>query len=922
MDPTEIPSSPERLAQGQATSSTASQTPHVEDSTDRSTSIPESPYAGVNVYYSSSPELEGPAVNTATALPIDPRNLLPLSVPGTPGMSPSPSISRSASPATGFSNNAVQYDSPRGSVSFDRDSDQASRSQNGFGSATATTDATGSEFETEDDEIQTGTSLSTRMPWSRNQQFSQDRPPNGTSNWPWRTRRGTDDPLFDRPSADQKNGHTRTISNEYSPLKTHAPNASLPGRLESLTTIDSSIHSSFSYGNQIPGHSPQSTTYTQYSDYHSMPSNPNEPTSKSDQANSAIAAFSSELGKQRRGLRRLLGWIKRRVGVGASGVADLASEASQRVAETTNGTIRLPSGSLGSRRRSRKRKNAKSAGHDASWVYQLLRLVPTQPSTIILALLLLGAFAVSLTMSLKYLLNPDKAPLPWRDYCQSPYPDYFALKHPPNFNYSSGEHRIRLSMEQNLLTLPGASADLLQKINSTHPAWPFPGQEDMPYSAESSLVDTLEPVGLFIGVFTTDEGRERRMMIRQTYGTHPKSRVPGTEGVRLRFVMGRPRARYERAVKLEMDTDHAMVPDWDYSSSAASLEGEDTTRATAEDKYRSRLQRRNRASMHKGGIAVNEDMPESQGLLQDERTSSHSDVPASVDSDERVPRESTRKHPVYRGEKRPDYIVKADEDSFLVLGELERRLRVAPRKLTYWGYLVKDLFMAGECYAMSYDLAYFIGKAETFETMTRGAEDKLVARWMRMHPRREEISWVSEKCWIYDHPKAGTVYAHGYLFPATVDTVRHENITELPEDELALRGGKTWATTYSTVSKFGTRYSPPSAGMTPLQEVEALIEGSEMSLLGRSDSNSQRSKKNQPLDPQLLQEVYDRRLSRAQRFRNDPRERGGTAIVHYIKRQEWFMETALALLGPSEGGYTPTAIAASTPENRAKKYDI
>lgn len=65
--------------------------------------------------------------------------------------------------------------------------------------------------------------------------------------------------------------------------------------------------------------------------------------------------------------------------------------------------------------------------------------------------------------------------------------------------------------------------------------------------------------------------------------------------------------------------------------------------------------------------------------------------------------------------------------------------------------------MAGECYALSYDLAYFVGKAETYKTMTRGAEDKLVARWLRLHPRREEISWVSEKCWIYDHPKSGTV---------------------------------------------------------------------------------------------------------------------------------------------------------------------
>lgn len=41
--------------------------------------------------------------------------------------------------------------------------------------------------------------------------------------------------------------------------------------------------------------------------------------------------------------------------------------------------------------------------------------------------------------------------------------------------------------------------------------------------------------------------------------------------------------------------------------------------------------------------------------------------------------------PVYKGERAPAYVVKADEDSFIMLGELERRLRVAPRSKAYWG---------------------------------------------------------------------------------------------------------------------------------------------------------------------------------------------------------------------------------------------
>lgn len=36
-------------------------------------------------------------------------------------------------------------------------------------------------------------------------------------------------------------------------------------------------------------------------------------------------------------------------------------------------------------------------------------------------------------------------------------------------------------------------------------------------------------------------------------------------------------------------------------------------------------------------------------------------------------------------EVRPDYVVKADEDSFIMLGELEKRLRILGGKKVYWG---------------------------------------------------------------------------------------------------------------------------------------------------------------------------------------------------------------------------------------------
>lgn len=158
---------------------------------------------------------------------------------------------------------------------------------------------------------------------------------------------------------------------------------------------------------------------------------------------------------------------------------------------------------------------------------------------------------------------------------------------------------------------------------------------------------------------------------------------------------------------------------------------------------------------------------------------------------------------------RPDYVVKVDDDSFIMLAELEARLRLElhtkfqdkrqtspvrtasviaggvttiivdananpnplaglrmPTQLTdsdpliYWGYLVTNKyhqFMAGELYALSWTLVDWVAKDPTVKGMTKGAEDKQTAKWMRIHPRASEIRWTNERCWIYDHPRSGTV---------------------------------------------------------------------------------------------------------------------------------------------------------------------
>ncbi|TFY50274.1 hypothetical protein EVG20_g11615, partial [Dentipellis fragilis] len=326
----------------------------------------------------------------------------------------------------------------------------------------------------------------------------------------------------------------------------------------------------------------------------------------------------------------------------------------------------------------------------------------------------------------------------------------------------------------------------------------------------------------------------------------------------------------------------------------------------------------------------------------------------------------------------PDYIVKADDDSFIMVAELEARLRVelhqkhpasvrAPQPgtevgrssselrardhassssstqfgssadisstdsassadyhsdsgpsasrearypgpspyddpLIYWGYLVKGRFMAGEMYALSWSLVDWISKSQVVKGMSRGAEDKQTAKWMRLHPRASDVRWVNERCWIYDHPRAGTVYSHGFLFPSEVARVRRgimsyfdrtpqDILDSAPSTAVAPTGSgavqteapRAWSR--STVSTFGTRYSPPLPELTIEQSVEALVEGSDMSVLTEGSI----------LTPE---DAWRQREGRKTRYQD--KRIGGTVVVHFIKHNMWYLETAVALLEGDE----------------------
>ncbi|SCV69512.1 BQ2448_2532 [Microbotryum intermedium] len=347
--------------------------------------------------------------------------------------------------------------------------------------------------------------------------------------------------------------------------------------------------------------------------------------------------------------------------------------------------------------------------------------VPTQPLTILFALVLIGCFVASLTTFLVTILRGDREPLPYRQYIQ--------------------ESR------------------------------PFP----------HDLCDSLKPVSVFVGIFSVAAAADRRNIIRQTSAKltkpiDPRTGRPSTD-VQVKFILGRPPRNWAKRIALEMEMYNDVVV-----------------------------------------LDIDENMNRGKTWKFFEWAAENATVPVYYRTGEG---ENTQ---VGVGFKKVDYVAKSDDDAFINLSELERHLRVSPREKTYWGYLIRNLFMAGELYAVSQDLVQYVATYAPIRQHTFGAEDQRFAKWMRMHPNASTINWVSERVWIYDFPKAPTVYAHGFLFPDEVERIRLEGRRGIREEERIKRGGEL-SQAYSTVTKWRQEYVPPVKGLSMEEQVEALVEG-------------------------------------------------------------------------------------------------
>lgn len=110
----------------------------------------------------------------------------------------------------------------------------------------------------------------------------------------------------------------------------------------------------------------------------------------------------------------------------------------------------------------------------------------------------------------------------------------------------------------------------------------------------------------------------------------------------------------------------------------------------------------------------------------------------------------------------------------------------------------------------------------------------------------------------------------------------------------------TWG--HSSVSTFGVRYTPPLPDLSPSQSIEALVEGSDMSMLREGTAFFARCLAAlltfSAGSPMTAEYAWAHREGRRTRYESN--RVGGTIVVHFIKKNMWYLETALALLEGEE----------------------
>ncbi|KAI7878728.1 uncharacterized protein EV154DRAFT_576406 [Mucor mucedo] len=106
-----------------------------------------------------------------------------------------------------------------------------------------------------------------------------------------------------------------------------------------------------------------------------------------------------------------------------------------------------------------------------------------------------------------------------------------------------------------------------------------------------------------------------------------------------------------------------------------------------------------------------------------------------------------------------DFVLKADDDAYLHLDRIQFDLAHTNRNMSYWGYLVGNTFMAGQCYGLSMDLVKWVANSTLTQKYKAGHEDSQVQKWFLWSNINDQIRYEVRNCRIHDHINSGSVYA-------------------------------------------------------------------------------------------------------------------------------------------------------------------
>lgn len=65
-------------------------------------------------------------------------------------------------------------------------------------------------------------------------------------------------------------------------------------------------------------------------------------------------------------------------------------------------------------------------------------------------------------------------------------------------------------------------------------------------------------------------------------------------------------------------------------------------------------------------------------------------------------------------------------------------------------------YVNGGVSALSMDLVKYIATSEYALANPGWREDQRLGDWLRAHPQGDQVIWVTDRCWMYDHPRGKT----------------------------------------------------------------------------------------------------------------------------------------------------------------------